>query len=100
MNYANFQRTISLYKVLKISSIKALKTDSFFEQIFIPILNTLPERAKALFADVIALLPFQGVPASTAYKPRVPLCSALGYALVALSGRSFQTYIWGNCIFV
>ena len=42
MNYANFQRTISLYKVLKISSIKALKTDSFFEQIFIPILNTLP----------------------------------------------------------
>ena len=47
MNYANFQRTISLYKVLKISSIKALKTDSFFEQIFIPILNTLPVRAKA-----------------------------------------------------
>ena len=47
MNYANFQRTISLYKVLKISNIKALKTDSFFEQIFIPILNTLPERAKA-----------------------------------------------------
>ena len=45
MNYANFQRTISLYKVLKISSIKALKTDSFFEQIFIPILNTLPARA-------------------------------------------------------
>ena len=45
MNYANFQRTISLYKVLKISSIKALKTDSFFEQIFIPILNTLPFRA-------------------------------------------------------
>lgn len=45
MNYANFQRTISLYKVLKISSIKALKTDSFFEQIFIPILNTLPSRA-------------------------------------------------------
>ena len=46
MNYANFQRTISLYKVLKISSIKALKTDSFFEQIFIPILNTLPFRAR------------------------------------------------------
>ena len=45
MNYANFQRTISLYKVLKISNIKALKTDSFFEQIFIPILNTLPFRA-------------------------------------------------------
>ena len=45
MNYANFQRTISLYKVLKISNIKALKTDSFFEQIFIPILNTLPEGA-------------------------------------------------------
>ena len=45
MNYANFQRTISLYKVLKISNIKALKTDSFFEQIFIPILNTLPSRA-------------------------------------------------------
>ena len=48
MNYANFQRTISLYKVLKISNIKALKTDSFFEQILISILNTLPERA-ALF---------------------------------------------------
>lgn len=49
MNYANFQRTISLYKVLKISNIKALKTDSFFEQIFIPILNTLPFRAWICF---------------------------------------------------
>ena len=39
MNYANFQRTISLYKVLKISSIKALKPDSLFEQIFIPFLK-------------------------------------------------------------
>ena len=48
MNYANFQRTISLYKVLKISNIKALKTDSFFEQIFIPILNTLPNRESVI----------------------------------------------------
>ena len=53
MNYANFQRTISLYKVLKISSIKALKTDSFFEQIFIPILNTLPFRTKFCNESVV-----------------------------------------------
>lgn len=64
MNYANFQRTISLYKVLKISNIKALKTDSFFEQIFIPILNTLPERATQHSTGyqpcVMAFAPLQG----------------------------------------
>ena len=37
-------------------------------------------------------MPFQGVPISSAYKPRVSLRSALGYVLVALSGRTFQPY--------
>ena len=39
------------------------------------------------------LLPFQGVPTSSAYKPRVSLRSALGYVLVALSGRSFRVVV-------
>ena len=47
-----------------------------------------PERAKALCSAAITLLPFQGAHVSSAYKPRVLLRFALGYVLVALSGRS------------
>ena len=57
-----------------------------------------PERAKALFTAAITLLPFQGVPASSAYKPRVSLRSALGYVLLAPSGRSFQPYRSKNIV--
>ena len=38
--------------------------------------------------SLFMLLPFQGVCCSHTICPRVPLCSALGYGLVALSGRS------------
>ena len=54
--------------------------------------NNRPARAKALFTAINALLPLQGVPSSDIYKPRVTLRSALGYVLVALSGRPYQLY--------
>ena len=42
-----FKELFFTLKVLKISNLKALRIDTFFEQILMPILNTLPARAKA-----------------------------------------------------
>ena len=82
MSYANFKKTISPQKSIYNQQLISNDITHFFSRIFVCILNTLPERAKALYLfPTLNAFALSGRGDSTMREPQGVASLALGYVL-------------------